>query len=115
VQLRRHKADSVYGVAQAASEELPERAPVAADVKNLSGSEIDITFHDQDTAKHKAGVKNFYAGKDVKETGKEVNSQNAEDKAANATDTRTEEKENLEVTDVTKEKGEDMKENLGLT
>jgi hypothetical protein len=60
-------------------------------------------------------VKNFYAGKDVKGTGKEVNLQNAEDKAANATDTMTEKKENLEVTDVTKEKGEDMKENLGLT
>jgi predicted ribosome quality control (RQC) complex YloA/Tae2 family protein len=79
-------------------------------VKNFSGSEIDITSHDQDTAKHKAGVKNFYAGKDVKGTGKEVNLQNAEDKAANATDTRTEKKANLEVTDVTKEKGEDMKD-----
>lgn len=42
-----------------ASEELPERASgdaVAADVKNFSGSEIDITSHDQDTAKHKAGT-----------------------------------------------------------
>ncbi|CAK9205382.1 unnamed protein product [Sphagnum troendelagicum] len=58
---------------------------------------------------------NFYAGKDVKGTGKEVNLQNAEDKAANATDTRTEKKPNLEVTGVTKEKGEDMEENLGLT
>ncbi|CAK9205443.1 unnamed protein product [Sphagnum troendelagicum] len=101
-----------------ASEELPERASgdaVAADVKNFSGSEIDITSHDQDTAKHKAGVKNLYAGKDVKGTGKEVNLLNAEDKAANATDTRTEKKPNLEVTGVTKEKGEDMEENLGLT
>ncbi len=80
-------------------------------MKNFSGSEIDITSHDQDTVKHKAGVKNFYAGKDVKGTGKEANySQNAEDKAANATDTRTEKKANLEVTDVTKEKGEDMKD-----
>lgn len=41
--------------------------------------------------------------------------QNAEDKAANATDTRAEKKPNLEVTGVTKEKGKDMKENLGLT
>jgi hypothetical protein len=101
-----------------ASEELPERASgdtVAADVKNFSGSEIDITSHDQDTAKHKARVKNLYAGKDVKGTGKEVKLQNAEDKAANATDTRTEKKPNLEVTGVSEEKGEDMKENLGLT
>lgn len=44
-----------------------------------------------------------------------MNLQNAEDKAANATDTRAEKKPNLEVTGVTKEKGKDMKENLGLT